>query len=78
MRLLQDHMWYIFVIKLEGKKEDKEYAKLSLVDLAGSERATETQSNDKSRLAQGAEINKYLLAFFGIKGMHKNFRCKKK
>ena len=51
-----------FVIKIEGKKEDEEYAKLSLVDLAGSERATETQSNDKNRLAEGAEINKSLLA----------------
>ena len=51
-----------FVIKTEGKKEDEVYAKLSLVDLAGSERATETQSNDKSRLAEGAEINKSLLA----------------
>ena len=51
-----------FTIKIEGKKEDEEYAKLSLVDLAGSERATETQSNNKSRLAEGAEINKSLLA----------------
>ena len=51
-----------FIIKIEGKKEDEEYAKLTLVDLAGSERATETQSNDKSRLAEGAEINKSLLA----------------
>ena len=51
-----------FVIKIEGKKEDEEYAKLSMVDLAGSERATETQSNDKSRLVEGAEINKSLLA----------------
>ena len=51
-----------FTIKIEGKKEDEEYAKLTLVDLAGSERATETQSNDKSRLAEGAEINKSLLA----------------
>ena len=51
-----------FSIKTEGKKEDEEYAKLTLVDLAGSERATETQSNDKSRLAEGAEINKSLLA----------------
>ena len=33
-----------------------------MVDLAGSERATETQSNDKNRLAEGAEINKSLLA----------------
>ena len=30
--------------------------------MAGSERATETQSNNKSRLAEGAEINKSLLA----------------
>ena len=51
-----------FTIKTEGRKEDEEYAKLTLVDLAGSERATETQSNDKSRLAEGAEINKSLLA----------------
>ena len=51
-----------FVIKTEGKKEDEVYAKLTLVDLAGSERATETQSNNKSRLAEGAEINKSLLA----------------
>ena len=51
-----------FTIKIEGKREDEEYAKLTLVDLAGSERATETQSNDKSRLAEGAEINKSLLA----------------
>ena len=51
-----------FIIKIEGKKEDEVFAKLSLVDLAGSERATETQSNDKSRLAEGAEINKSLLA----------------
>ena len=51
-----------FTIKIEGRREDEEYAKLSLVDLAGSERATETQSNNKSRLAEGAEINKSLLA----------------
>ena len=51
-----------FTIKICGKKEDEEFAKLTLVDLAGSERATETQSNNKSRLAEGAEINKSLLA----------------
>jgi kinesin family protein 2/24 len=32
------------------------------VDLAGSERAQETQSNDRARRAEGAEINKSLLA----------------
>lgn len=36
--------------------------KLTLVDLAGSERAQETQCNEKSRRAEGAEINKSLLA----------------
>ena len=48
------------VIKLKG--EDEEYGKLSLVDLAGSERAQETQSNNRQRRAEGAEINKSLLA----------------
>ena len=48
------------VIKL--KNSDEEYGKLSLVDLAGSERAQETQSNNKERRAEGAEINKSLLA----------------
>ena len=48
------------VIKL--KNSDDEYGKLSLVDLAGSERAQETQSNNRQRRAEGAEINKSLLA----------------
>ena len=48
------------VIKL--KNSDEEYGKLSLVDLAGSERAQETQSNNRQRRAEGAEINKSLLA----------------
>jgi hypothetical protein len=47
-------------VKLKG--EDEEYGKLSLVDLAGSERAQETQSNNRQRRAEGAEINKSLLA----------------
>ena len=51
-----------FVVKIEKKMDMEEFAKLTLVDLAGSERATETQSNNKSRLAEGAEINKSLLA----------------
>jgi kinesin family protein 2/24 len=48
------------VVKLKGSEE--EYGKLSLVDLAGSERAQETKCNDKERRAEGAEINKSLLA----------------
>lgn len=38
-----------------------------LVDLAGSERAQDTQSNDKNRRLEGAEINKsYFFQFFYI------------
>jgi kinesin family protein 2/24 len=48
------------VIKEAGNEDV--YGKLTLVDLAGSERAQETQSNDKHRRAEGAEINKSLLA----------------
>ena len=48
------------VIKLHD--EEEEYGKLSLVDLAGSERAQETKSNNRQRRAEGAEINKSLLA----------------
>ena len=48
------------IIKEEGL--NAEYGKLSLVDLAGSERAQETQSNNRQRRAEGAEINKSLLA----------------
>ena len=47
------------IIKEKGSKE---FGKLSLVDLAGSERAQETQSNNRIRRAEGAEINKSLLA----------------
>lgn len=36
--------------------------KLVLVDLAGSERAADTQSNNRQRRIEGAEINKSLLA----------------
>ncbi len=52
----------IVQIVLREKGCEETYGKLTLVDLAGSERATETQSNNKNRLAEGAEINKSLLA----------------
>ena len=52
------------IIKEKNKKKSKYnfFGKLSLVDLAGSERAQETQSNNRVRRAEGAEINKSLLA----------------
>ena len=56
----RSHALCNIVVKLKGS--DEEYGKLSLVDLAGSERAQETQCNDKERRAEGAEINKSLLA----------------
>ena len=49
-------------ITIKESGSDEEYGKLSLVDLAGSERAQETQSNNRQRRAEGAEINKSLLA----------------
>ena len=51
------------IIKEKNKKNKYSFfGKLSLVDLAGSERAQETQSNNRVRRAEGAEINKSLLA----------------
>ena len=53
------------IIKENNNKKKNKYSffgKLSLVDLAGSERAQETQSNNRVRRAEGAEINKSLLA----------------
>lgn len=39
-------------------KGNENYGKLILVDLAGSERAQDTQSNNRQRRMEGAEINK--------------------
>lgn len=49
-------------IVIKEKQCDEIFGKLTLVDLAGSERAQETQTNDKSRIIEGADINKSLLA----------------
>lgn len=40
------------------KKGGKQIGKLVLVDLAGSQRAQDTQSNNRQRRMQGAQINK--------------------
>ena len=42
--------------------DDKLLGKFIVVDLAGSERAQDTQSNNRQRRLEGAEINKSLLA----------------
>lgn len=47
---------------VKKQNSDEVFGKLALVDLAGSERAQETQSNNRQRRAEGAEINKSLLA----------------
>lgn len=49
-------------IIIKEKQCEEIYGKLTLVDLAGSERAQETKSNIKSRMIEGADINKSLLA----------------
>lgn len=57
--------------------------KLLLVDLAGSERAADTQSNNRQRRLEGAEINKSLLALkeciraLDSKSSHVPFRASK-
>jgi kinesin family protein 2/24 len=54
-----------------------------LVDLAGSERAQDTQSNNRQRRIEGAEINKSLLALkecvraIDMKSSHVPFRASK-
>lgn len=40
------------------RKNGSDVGKLVLVDLAGSERAQDTQSNNRQRRMEGAEINK--------------------
>jgi kinesin family protein 2/24 len=50
----------IAIIKVKDS-ESKTIGKLLIVDLAGSERAQDTQSNNRQRRLEGAEINKSLL-----------------
>lgn len=46
------------ICQIMVRKGDESGAKLVLVDLAGSERAQDTQSNNRQRRLEGAEINK--------------------
>ena len=65
------------------KRGNEDLGKLVLVDLAGSERAQDTQSNNRQRRMEGAEINKSLLALkeciraMGDKADHVPFRASK-
>ena len=65
-----------------GLSADVKLAKLSMIDLAGSERGTVAMAGGASRLREGANINKSLLALgesrepFSFKGMlSRTFRC---
>lgn len=63
--------------------QGKGIGKLLIVDLAGSERAQDTQSNNRQRRLEGAEINKSLLALkeciraLDTKSGHVPFRASK-
>jgi len=46
------------ICQISVKKSGSDCGKLVLVDLAGSERAQDTQSNNRQRRMEGAEINK--------------------
>jgi kinesin family protein 2/24 len=46
------------ICQISIKKGGEDTGKLVLVDLAGSERAQDTQSNNRQRRMEGAEINK--------------------
>ena len=56
----RSHAVWQIIIK-NGRSGDQ-LGKLKLVDLAGSERAQDTQSNNRQRRLEGADINKSLLA----------------
>lgn len=49
-------------IVIKSSDSKVQLGKLKLVDLAGSERAQDTQSNNRQRRLEGADINKSLLA----------------
>lgn len=52
----------VWQITIKNGKSGEQIGKLKLVDLAGSERAQDTQSNNRQRRLEGADINKSLLA----------------
>ena len=62
---------------------NKLVGKFSLIDLAGSERGSDTQSNNRQRRMEGAEINKSLLSLkeciraLDNKEMHVPYRTSK-
>jgi len=73
----------ICCVTVKDASGSKTLGKLLLVDLAGSERAQDTQSNNRQRRIEGAEINKSLLALkeciraIDMKSSHVPFRASK-
>ena len=62
---------------------EKKHGKLSFIDLAGSERGSDVKDTNVKTRADGAEINKSLLAFkeciraLGLEKKHLSFRGSK-
>jgi kinesin family protein 2/24 len=52
----------VLVLTVKTRREKNVFGRMSFIDLAGSERAKDTTDLDKKTRAEGAEINKSLLA----------------
>lgn len=59
-RSSRSHAVLVFTVK--PRRETRIFSRISFIDLAGSERAQDTLDLDKKTRAEGAEINKSLLA----------------
>jgi hypothetical protein len=61
----------VLVFYIRPRREQRVFARISFVDLAGSERAQDTLDLDKKTRAEGAEINRSLLALKEcVRAMH--------
>ena len=60
------------ICQISLRRNNTDCGKLVLVDLAGSERAQDTQSNNRQRRMEGAEINKRYVTVYSVYLLSKN------